>query len=147
MRSPLRPFVSDRYLMKAIFKLTDDEIDAARANEPDPLEGKGVNLSERRPPAIADEVYSLSTGKGPFTLIDHVSKSLSDEDGASHTVVCGLLRNAAGKLVVVPLADLVLASPDRELRRPSKGSWVMLTLAMILSLAIGSGIALGYFWP
>ena len=102
-----RRYVSDRYVMKAIWGLTDEEIDrvSRETDHKDLLETMGVDLSRRQPPAIASKVYSMSTGEGPFTLVDYKDTYMS-VGRESHKVLCGVCRNDRGKLQAIPLADL-----------------------------------------
>ena len=137
LANKLRPFVPDRYLKKALFDLTDDEIDALEENTP---------LSGRQPPAIGDSVYSIATCEGPFTLLEQVSKNIKDSDGVEHRVLCGLLRTKRGKLRTIPLADLDTHAWDWS-DDGTKVSWVKRLAAVSLVSAISSMATIaGYFY-
>jgi len=138
-----RPFVSDRYLKKASFSLSDDEIDAYHKERPDPLEAQGVRLSEREPPAIADMVYSLATGEGPFTLLDYEQQDVTLDDGSTRRVMCGLCRTTAGGYKSVPLADLALHYDGRPIIRKRRS--LLIPLMILGSSLMGSLVALAYF--
>jgi len=142
--TPPRPFVSDRYLKKAVWSLSDDEIDAYHSDQSDPLEAKGVNLSERKPPAIGDAVYSIATGDGPFTLLDYVQKDIKFDDDRIHKVLCGLLRAKTGKPTSIPLADLALHYAGRP-ATPEKSTSMLWPVMMIGSSILGSAVAIGFY--
>lgn len=140
-----RPYVSDRYLKKAQFGLSDDEIDAYHANRPDPLESRGVKLSERQPPAIGDVVYSLSTNDGPYTVLDYANRDVkvSNEGDIRATVLCALLRTTKGDYKSLPLADLAVDYEDRPVKKSESSIWPI--LMAVTSGLLGSGLALSYF--
>ena len=135
------PYVSDRYLKKAQFGLTDKEVSAYSVGKEDPLEAMGVVLSMRQPPAIADLVYSLATGEGPMTLLEYAEREIKLEDGV-YRILCGICRNERGAYTALPLADLAThyvgrAVPDRDTK-----SWFKLALMMLASGVGGSAIGL-----
>lgn len=146
MAEKLRPFVSDRYIKKAVFGLTDNEIDADHEENPDLLTTEKVKLSERQPPGIGDLVYELSSGQGPYTLVDYVRKTIKLDGGDSHGVFCGIVRTAKGDLIRIPLADLAHHWADRPVAK-AKSKWLRTVVMMITSSAIGSAaiIACYYF--
>ncbi|MGD9729203.1 MAG: hypothetical protein AB7L09_03305 [Nitrospira sp.] len=132
------PFVSDRYLKKAQFGLTDAEIEADAAERGDPLESLGFKLSMRQPPAIADQVYSLATGEGPMTLLEYKYQKINVDENP-HRILCGICRTSRGNYVSIPLADLALsARPTRP--RIGRPHWSILFLMMVLSATVGSAV-------
>lgn len=138
-----RPFVSDRYLKKASFGLSDDEIDAYHETRSDPLEAQGVKLSERQPPAIGDMVYSLATGEGPYSLLEYQQHEIDLTDGGKSRLLCGLCRTDTGGYKIIPLADLALHYDGRPIvkkRRP----WLV-PLVILGSSLVGSLVAAAYF--
>lgn len=139
-----RPFVSDRYLQKALWGISDDEIDDYRKNRPDPLEAKGVKLSERQPPAIGDLVYSLATGEGPYSLLEYQQHEVALDDGGTTKLLCGLCRTAGSRYKIIPLADLALHWAGRPVVQV-KRRWVAPALMVLASSLIGSLAALAYF--
>lgn len=138
---PERPFVSDRYLKKAMFDLNDDEIDQDAEATDDQLETEGFRLSERKPPAIGDLVYSLATNRGPYSLIDYGKKEVTFPDGDTVTVLCGLVRTAKGDHIKIPLADLANHWGDRP---TEKRKWSGF-MKMIGAAIIGSAIVVGHY--
>ena len=138
----LQPFVSDRYLKKALYGLSDDEINSYHEDKPDPLELRGVNLAERQPPAIGELVYSLATREGPYTLIEYKDQEIKPDNGILSRVLCGLCRKNSGKYLSIPLADLVTYEGDNSLLRQqwSKSK----TLLVMISISI-LGSIVGYF--
>lgn len=138
------PFVSDRYLKKAVYSLSDDEIDEYHKNHPDPLQEKVFNLAERQPPGIGDVVYSLSTDEGPFTVIDYTQKSVS-VDGANINVCHGVVRNDEGKLINIPLADLAIHYPARPKKTKLTGHWLWPVFVVVTASIIGSTLAIAQF--
>lgn len=130
-----RPYVSDRYLKKAQFDLSDEEIDVYAEGKDDPLVSLGVDLSRRQPPAIADLVYSLVTGQGPMTLLEYQDKEIKVE-GEKKRILCGLCRTKKGKYVKVPLADLAVEYPGREVA----GGSFWRTALMMLAAGIGGSV-------
>jgi hypothetical protein len=138
-------YVSDRYLKKAQFDLSDEEIDAYAKESEDPLV-PWMNLSKRQPPAIGDLVYSLVTGKGPMSLLEYQDKEIKVE-GETKRILCGLCRTQDGKYVKEPLADLDVEFPNRA--RPKRWATWKVGLAMILSGIVGSAISLGawHYFP
>jgi hypothetical protein len=136
----IRPFVSDRYIKKAVFGLTDDEIDADHAENPEQMED--VKLSDRQPPAISDLVYSLATNEGPYTLVDYARKKIKLDDGSEHDVFCGIVRTDKGKHISIPLADLALHWAERPVVEPKK---LRVGLMMVASSVIGSAIGIACY--
>jgi hypothetical protein len=133
-----RPFVSDRYLKKAVFGLNDDEIDEDSKSHEDGLAVKGMNLADRRPPGIGELVYSLATNRGPYSLLDYGNMTVKLPDGESRSIFCGIVRTAKGDHIKIPLADLANHWGDRPVEKtPSR--WPRL-LGMIASSIIGSAI-------
>ena len=138
-----RPFVSDRYLKKANFGLTDDEIDAYHEGRADPLEAQGVNLAERQPPGIGDLVYSLATGEGPYSLLEYEQRDVSVDGGGTRRVVCGLCRTGSGGYKSIPLADLALHYIGRPIVKKRR-RWLPVFVVLTSSL-VGSLVALAYY--
>jgi len=138
------PYVSDRFLKKALYGLSDAEIDSYHENKPDPLEASGINLSERQPPAIGDMVYSLSTGAGPYSVIDYMHREVKLEGGETQRVLCALLRSDEGKYLGIPLADLALHFSGRA-AVAKKRNWVWSSLMAVMAAVVGSGIAIGLY--
>jgi len=137
----LRPFVGDRYIKKAVFGLTDNEIDADHAEHPEQQED--MKLSDRQPPAISDLVYSLATNEGPFTLVDYARKTIKLDDGESHGVFCGIVRTDQGNHISIPLADLALHWAGRPVVKKTR--WVRTAAMMIASSVIGSAIIVAWY--
>lgn len=139
-----RPYVSDRYLKKALYECSDDEIDAYQAENPDALELKGVDLSKRQPPAIGDLVYSLATGEGPYSVLEYVHQEVKVDGVGSTRVLCALVRTSTGRLKSIPLADL--AHHQRKMPELVSRSWIWSGLASVAAAMVGSGIALALYW-
>lgn len=137
-------YVSDRYLKKALYGLTDDEINAYHDENPDPLEAQGVNLSDRQPPKIGDLVYSLATGEGPYSLLEYQQHEVGLEGGSKTKLLCGLCRTKTGDFEAIPLADLAVNWDERPItEKPS----VLVPLVMaVISAAIGSALVVGSYW-
>lgn len=138
------PFVSDRYLKKAMYNLSDHEINDYHTDRPDPLEAQGVNLAERQPPAIGDLVYSLATGEGPYTLLEYKDHEVKLDDGGVNRLLCGVCRTGSGRYVSLPLADLSnhrTARPKTTTRRWGRVASVIVMLAASIA---GSAIAVAY---
>ena len=131
-------FVSDRYLKKAQFDLSDEEIDAYAETQEDPLETRGVDLSRRQPPAIAAQVYSLSTGDGPLTLLDYKDQEIK-VDGNKHRILSGVCRSQKGRYVTLPLADLTIDCPARN--DAGVGIGLLALAAMMLASSVAGSLA------
>lgn len=121
----VRPFVSDRYIQKAIFKLTDDEID--QMAEQKVLEGKvdpviqhGGGADGNEPPEVGVTVWSKVTGQGPFTVMDFTMAKIKVNDGELaqiHQTYCAVLREKSGRYITVPVGDLVKRPPESDRSR------------------------------
>lgn len=112
----VRPFVSDRYIQKSMFNLTDDQIDdlATKKNEVDPVIAAGGGQDGRDPPEVGATVRSKSTGDGPFTVVDFTnSKIIIGEEKQEHLTWCGVLRTTSGNYTTLPVADLVKVDEPR----------------------------------
>lgn len=114
-----RPFVSDRYIQKAIFDLTDEEIDAVaerRAAEGyvDPVIKHGGGAEDGDPPEVGKTVYSRVTRDGPYTVLDFTMAKIMVGDGPTaqiHQTWCAVLRTQAGNYIHLPVGDLVKMPP------------------------------------
>jgi len=140
-----RPYVSDRFVMKAQFGLSDDEIDAHQEGRPDSLEAQGYSLADRQPPGIGDLAYSLSTGDGPYSVIDYAQRELGVAGGGKVRTLCAILRDSRGHYQSAPLADLALHWAGRPKPRSSILVPLVLAFASIASAAIGSAAVVGAF--
>lgn len=138
-----RPYVSDRYLTKAQFGLSDDEIDLYQESRPDPLEARGVDLSRRQPPGIADLVYSLSTGEGPYSLLEYQQHDIQLETGGQIRVLCALCRTAAGNYRILPLADLAIHYAERPVVKRAR-RWALPLMVVLCSSAVSAAVSLAY---
>lgn len=118
----VRPFVSDRYIQKAIFKLSDDEIDElAKAREAagkvDPVIENGGGAEDNDPPEVGNTVYSKVTRDGPYTVADFAMARVRVNEGNLATVQdlsmwCGILRTTDGRYINIPVGDLVKKLPE-----------------------------------
>lgn len=114
------PFVSDRFLQKAVFKLTDDEIDAlaverAKEGKVDPVIEHGGAAEGNEPVQVGTSVYSKVTREGPFTLTDFTMANIKVGEGDTamvHRTYCGILRTPTGHYITVPVGDLVYKLPE-----------------------------------
>jgi len=138
-------FVSDRYLKKAQFDLSDDEIDAYQEGKDDPLAEQGVELSRRQPPGIADLVYSLSTGEGPYSLLEYQQREVRIEGGGQTRVLCGLCRTAAGRYKTIPLADLAIHYAGRPVVKKAR-KWILPVVVVLTSSAVSAAVSLAYLF-
>jgi hypothetical protein len=117
-----RQFVSDRYIQKAIFKLTDDEIDQIAAQRTaegklDPVIEHGGGAEDNDPPEVGSTVYSRVTREGPYTVTDFtMAKIRVNPDDADLAQVistwCGVLRTPNGDYISIPVGDLVKTPPS-----------------------------------
>lgn len=116
----VRPFVSDRYIQKAIFKLSDDEIDGlaeqrAAQGKVDPVIEHGGGAEDNDPPEVGCTVYSKVTRDGPYTVLDFTMARIVFGDGdarQTHQTWCGVLRTSDGSYIHIPVGDLVKKLPD-----------------------------------
>lgn len=108
-----RPFVPDRFLKKALWGLSDDEIDSEANKTSTQITNR---LSDRDPPAVGDLVVSVSTGDGPYTLLDYAHREIQVDHESKHRVYCGIIRSSSGRCSSVPLADLIVCKelPQRR---------------------------------
>lgn len=116
----IRPYVSDRFIQKSIFKLTDDEIDAmaaqrAKEGKVDPVIEHGGAAEGHEPVQVGTTAYSKVTREGPFTVADFTMADIKVGEGETamlHKTYCGVLRTESGRYITVPVADLVSKLPE-----------------------------------
>jgi hypothetical protein len=134
-----QPFVSDRYLKKALYGLSDDEINSYHVNKPDSLELLGVNLADRQPPAIGELVHSLVTQEGPYTLIEYKDQEIKLDNGNLSRVLCGICRKGSGEYTSIPLADLTSCWDGYEVSVVNRLSYLSTLLIMAgVSISVAS---------
>jgi hypothetical protein len=89
-------------------------------------------------------VYSLSTGAGPYSVIDYMHREVKLEGGEAQKVLCALLRSDEGQYLGIPLADLALHFSGRP-AVAKKRNWIWSSLLAVMAAVIGSGIAIGFY--
>jgi hypothetical protein len=125
----IRPFVSDRYILKAIFKLSDDEIDKL-----DREKEKKYKLSNRNPPGIGDIAWSISDKKGPYVVVEYDQREIK-ADGGSCKVWHAIVKTPKGKFSAIPLADLV---PYKDALPADKGGIFAFFKSVVIFLLMTS---------
>lgn len=137
--TPPRPLVPDRLIKKAVWKLTEDEVNET-AEETD-LTIALTKLSDRDPACVGDRVYSLATGRGPFTLVEYSQKNIKSEDGESYRVFVGVLLDADGKCVSLPAADLTTTCPKELPGRERTPFWLLPAILLTMFSVIACVMA------
>jgi hypothetical protein len=133
-----RPFVFDRYIKKAIFGLSDDEIDALDQ------EGETFELSNRNPPGIGELAWSLSSQTGPFVVVEYVREKVKVGKQV-HDVWHALVKTPKGGFVSLPLADLVSFKEELPPEKKSRIADGFQFVAFYLLLTVGVLAAFGGF--